>query len=91
MGVSGSTEITLQSKFVLTFKTIITVIVTIGSMLWTYHTFVLEKQFEHLEKDVNKVEKKIDKVYDHMIGIGQTNALEKVENAVEEDDTQGSL
>jgi len=49
MGVSGSTEITLQSKFVLTFKTIITVIVTIGSMLWTYHTFVLEKQFEHLE------------------------------------------
>ncbi len=91
MGASGNTEISLQSKFVFTFKTIITVFITIGSMLWTYHTFVLDKQFEHLEEDMDKVELKIDKVYDHMIGIGGANDdVESAEEQVEKEN-EGSL
>ena len=92
MGASGETKISLQSKFVFTFKKIITVFITICCILWTYHTFLLEKQFNHLEEDMNKVENKIDKVYDHMIGIGGANEnVESAEKPTESTDSQGTL
>ena len=92
MGASGNTEISLQSKFVFTFKTIVTVFITIGSMLWTYHTFVLSPQIEDMHEDVDKIELKIDKVYDHMIGIGGANEnIDSAEQPVDSNDSQGNL
>lgn len=93
MAESGTTNITLQSKFVFTFKTIITVFVTIGSMLWTYHEFVLSPQIEDFKEDVNKVELKIDKIYDHMIGMGSsaTEEITSAEKPVETTENQGTL
>ena len=91
MAESGNT-ISLQSKFVFTFKTIVTVFITIGSMLWGYHKFVLSPHIEDMHDDVDKIELKIDKVYDHMIGIGGAN--KDVESAEEEEDSnesQGNL
>ena len=90
---TGNTNISLQSKFVFTLKTIATVFVTIASMLWGFHTFVLDKRLENLEEDIENVEGKIDKVYDHMIGIGGTNndKVIKAESPIEEDKTKGSL
>jgi len=88
---TGNT-ISLQSKFVFTFKTIVTVFLTIGSMLWTYHTFVLSPQIEDVHDDVDKIETKIDKVYDHMIGIGGANKdVESAENPTESTESQGTL
>jgi len=90
--MSSGNTISLQSKFVFTFKTIITVFVTIGSMLWGYHKFVLSPHIEDMHKDVDKIEHKIDKVYDHMIGIGGAEKhVESAERPVESDENQGTL
>ena len=91
MAESGATNISLQSKFVFTLKTIATVFITIGRMLWGFHTFVLDKRLENLEEDIESVEGKIDKVYDHMIGIGGANKnIETAETPIEEEN-KGTL
>jgi hypothetical protein len=87
---TGNT-ISLQSKFVFTFKTILTVAGTLISVLWTYHQFVLSPQFDDMHEDVDKIELKIDKVYDHMIGIGDSKSLESAEKPTEATDNQGTL
>ena len=91
MGESGSTKISLQSKFVFTLKTIVTVAVTIIGIFWGYHEWVLDKRLSHIEEEVHDVELKIDKVYDHMIGIGGAN--ENIESAEKptEKENEGSL
>jgi hypothetical protein len=85
-------RITLQTEIVFTLKTIITVIISIGSLLWGYHEFVLDKQLIGFDEDLERVEEKLDKVYDHMIGIGSSNKETKPAiEPIESDETEGRL
>lgn len=88
---TGVTKISMQTEIVLTIKTILTIILSAGSLLWGAYEFVLDKRLADIEDDVHTVEQKIDKVYDHMIGIGQSNAVKRLDEPAKEDTTKGGL
>lgn len=86
-------KISLQTEVVLSLKTIATVFISVGTLLWGAYEFVLDKRLGTLEEDVHGVELKIDKVYDHMIGIGgaTNDDVKSAETPIEEDENKGTL
>ena len=89
---SGNTKISLQTEIIITLKTIITTFITIGGLFWGYHEWVLDKRLESIEGEVNQVELKIDRVYDHMIGMGGAHDhIETAEKPMESDENKGNL
>jgi len=87
-------KISLSTEITITIKTIITVACTLASILWLYHSEVLNPKIQDLKDRVEKVDGNVTWIMENMAGLGnidKKNVQPANKASVDTATTSGSL